>query len=459
MTMNRWTKSKWWMQAACAVMLSSVLVACGPKEAPTKDGNAETASAKTEPDAAGDLDVAAFKGGYDIDFFEAAGKEFAEKNPGKVVKVWGSPRVWEQLRTKILAGDTPDLMYPGWGMDHWALADEDQLMVLNDALKGKPYAGDGTWGDTFEPQILKLGQRDGKQYVLPYFFNVQGWWYDPNKFKANGWTPPKTYEELLVLGEKIKAKGMAPITFQGQYPYYMIEGMLLPWCVSAGGIEALRDAQNLKPGAWKSPAMLKAAQMIAELKAKGFFQEGAVAMSHTESQTEFLNGRAAMIPCGTWLYSEMKKSMPADAAMEYTLPPVLASGKGDATAIAISIEPWMIPTSAKRKNTAIDFFKYMTSLDKAKQFVREKGTLMAIKGSDETEMLPAIVKAAGAFKSSKTVWSPMYRQWYTAFNKVIEDGLTSMLNGELTPEQFCDRCEEAAEKTRNDSSITKHTVE
>lgn len=192
-------------------------------------------------------------------------------------------------------------------MDHWALADEDQLMVLNDALKGKPYAGDGTWGHVSRSlRDFETWPKRRKAIRPSYFFNVQGWWYDPNKFKANGWTPPKTYEELL-LGEKIKAKGMAPITFQGQYPYYMIEGMLLPWCVSAGGIEALRDAQNLKPGAWKSPAMLKAAQMIAELKTKGFSQEGAVAMSHTESQTEFLNGRAAMIPCGTWLYSEIEK--------------------------------------------------------------------------------------------------------------------------------------------------------
>lgn len=76
MTMNRWTKTKWWMLAACAATLSGVLVACGPKEALTKDGNSDTASTKAEPDAAGDLDVAAFKGGYDIDFFEAAGKEF-----------------------------------------------------------------------------------------------------------------------------------------------------------------------------------------------------------------------------------------------------------------------------------------------------------------------------------------------------------------------------------------------
>jgi ABC-type glycerol-3-phosphate transport system substrate-binding protein len=40
----------------------------------------------------------------------------------------------------------------------------------------------------------------------------------------------------------------------------------------------------------------------------------------------------------------------------------------------------------------------------------------------------------------------------------IENALTSMLNGEATPEQFADRAEAAAEKTRKDSSIAKHKL-
>jgi hypothetical protein len=41
----------------------------------------------------------------------------------------------------------------------------------------------------------------------------------------------------------------------------------------------------------------------------------------------------------------------------------------------------------------------------------------------------------------------------------IENALTSMLNGEITPEQFCQKAEASAQKTANDSSITKHKAE
>lgn len=404
----------------------------------------------------GELEVAAFKGGYGIDFFEARAKEFEEMHPGLKVKVWGNPRVWEQLRPRFIGGDPPGLTFPGWGMDHWALVEEGQLLQLDEALKAP--VGDATWGDTFEPSILALGKLDGKQYVLPYYIMLFGWWHDPEVFATNGWSVPTTWDDLMALGEKIKAKGIAPITFQGKYPYYMIDGMLLPWCMSAGGKEAVDAAQNLEPGAWKSPAMLEAARRIDELNKKGFFQRGAVAMSHTEAQQEFLNGKAAMVPCGTWLYSEMREQMPPNAKMEFMLPPTLPGGKGDPTAIMVGMEPWMVPTQGKNHDAAIEFFKYMTSVENARKFVEEKGTLMAIKGSEAANLPEQLVIPAQKFAESKVVYAVQYRQWYPAFNTEIENALTSMLNGQLTPEAFCERVEAAAERTRNDKDIKKHKV-
>lgn len=435
--------------------ISLALTGCGPNEEPR---GGETAYVPGK-ELKGDLEVAAFKGGYGIDWYEKCAKEFQEKNPGLKIKVWGDPRVWEKLRPRFIGDNPPDLCFPGWGMDHWALAEEGQLMDLGPALKTKPYEGAGTWGDTFEPNVLKLAQLDGKQYTLPLYVMLMGWWYDPGVFAKHGWTPPKSYGDLLDLCAKIKAAGIAPITYQGQYPYYMIEGMLLPWAYSIGGSDAIKAAQNMEPGAWKSPAFLQAAKMIDELNKKGYFQKGATAMSHTEAQTEFLNGRAAMIPCGTWLYSEMKNVMPAGARMEFFLPPAVAGGLGDPTAVLIGIEPWMVPSKAKNPDAAIELYKYMTSLAKAREFVETKGTLMSIKGSAEGIKLPKVLVApAKIFASSREVYSNQFRQWYPAFETELENSVTAMLNGKLTPEAFCERVEAAAEKTRNDPGVKKYKL-
>jgi len=405
----------------------------------------------------GNLEVQAFKGGFDIDLYKSFADQFAKDNPGLKVTVDGDPRVWEKLRPRMVAENTPDLMFPGWGMDHWAMVDEGQVMALDQALDSPAFGGKGTWRDSFEPSLLKLGQLNGKQYVLPYYFNVLGWWYDPGVFAKNGWTVPKTFDELLTLCDKIKAKGIAPITFQGKYPYYTLQGMVLPWAQSVGGITVLNDIDNLKPGAWKSPAVLKAIQMLGELRDKDDFEKGAVGLSHTESQTDFLSGKAAMIPCGTWLETEMHKQMPAGAKMKFMLPPVDAKGTGDPTAIQISIEPWMVPAKAKNPEAAVALFKYMTSLDKAKEFVKTKGTLMAIKGSDDVK-LPDSVPAA-EFHASKTVYAYHAREWYPALETEVENALTAFLNKEITPEQFCDRAEAAAEKVRKDDSVPKRKLD
>lgn len=442
-----------------AIAMAALVVGCsGNKEPETNSAPPNNTATAAKGKLTGTMEVQAFQGGYGIDFYQAAAKEFEAKNPELKVTVEGNPRVWEQLRPRMNGGNPPDLMFPGWGMDHWGLAEEDQLEDLAAALDSAPSEGTGSWRDTFDPQILKLGQLDGKQWVLPYYVMLFGWWYDPGVFAKNGWTPPKTWDELLALGEKMKAKGIAPLTFQGQYPYYMIDGMLLPWAMSVGGKEAVDAAQNMEPGAWKSPAMLQAAKMIDELNNKGFFQKGATALTHTESQMAFLQGKAAMIPCGSWLQSEMAGKEPPGAKMEFMLPPVATGGKGDPTSLLIGIEPWMVPKDAKNKEAAVEFFKYMTSLPKAKEFVEKRASFTAIKGSDQVTLPKTLVEPGKAFKAAKTIWAVQYRAWYPAFNKELENALTALLNHDLTPEQFCDKVEAEAEKVRQDSTITKHKL-
>lgn len=411
------------------------------------------------------VEVVSFQGGYGIDFFEEAGTELAEKE-GWEVDVSGGPRVWEQLRGRFNAGDPPDVTWPGWGMDYWGLAYDGQLMDMNEALDGPAWGGEGTWRDSFDPQLLAIGAFEGKQYMLPYHANLGGWWYNKTLFNENGWTPPANFEELLVLNDKIKAKGIAPITHQGQYPYYALYGFLFPWLISSGGDEAWRACQNLEPGAWNSPHVLKAAQMVETLAKRGDFQSGSIGMSHTDSQTEMINGRAAMIPCGSWFISEMEpvlkdhpQGLAAHEQVEFMLPPIIEGGSGDPTAIMVAVEPWVIPADAKNPQRGIDYFKYLTSPEKAKQFIEEKGTVMAIKGVEGAKYPPHLEIPATLFDDSTYKWNTEFRLWYKEFAEELEGAMSSLIDGNLTAEEFVERVEREAESVRNDETITKRSVE
>jgi N-acetylglucosamine transport system substrate-binding protein len=446
-------------------LLTVGLIGCGSStsepstasDSPEKEAPAAPMLKVEAPKPNGSIEVQTFKGGYDVDFFQKCAASYEKAHAGTKVQVDGNPRVWEQLQPRMVSGSPPDLMFPGWGMDHWALAEEGQVFDLTDALKS-PGADGKPWGDSFESSLLKLGQLDGQQVTLPYYLMMYGWWYDPDVFAKNGWTVPKTFTELLVLAPKIKEKGIAPITFQGQYPYYLTYGMLMPWILSHGGEGALKACQNMEAGAWKSESVLAAAKMMEELRDKGFFQDGCISMSHTEAQQQFLNGKAAMVPCGTWLKAEMSKMMKPGTKLAFMRPPVIEGGKGDPSAIQVDIEPWMVPTKAKDPNTAIDFFKHMTSLENAKAFVKEKGTLMAIKGSNEGEMPEELKIPAQMFKESNQVWAIQFRHWYKTFFKEMEDSITALVTKKLDAQGFCERLEKAAAAVRDDETIKKRKV-
>jgi N-acetylglucosamine transport system substrate-binding protein len=404
------------------------------------------------------VSIKVFKGGYGDDFFIEAGQEYA-KAKGVTVKTEGDPRMWDRLRPDFVAGNPPDVAWPGWGMDYWGLVYDGQVEPM-DAYLAEPAYGEteGTWLDTFDPDLLKLGQYDGKQYLMPYHVNLNGWWFNKTVFDKNGWKPPQTFDELLALGPKMKAAGVAPLTFQGQYPYYMLYAFIYPWAISSGGLEAWNNCQGLVPGAWKSEHMLRAAKAVEQLRDAGFFMDGSLALDHIQSETQFLDGKAGMVPCGTWLYAEMENAWPPGVVAEFMLPPVFSDGKGDPTTLMVAIEPFIVPSKAKHKQDGIEYFRYITSKDKARQFIEEKGTLMAVKGLEDATYPAHLQRPAELFAQAKTKWHSEYRFWYPELAEEAEKAMSALLAGDIDAAAFCARLEAKAEETRNNTKIKKHTV-
>ena len=132
------------------------------------DGNLDLASPTD-----GHLDIKVFSGGYGHDFFEEAGEEYGEAY-GIEVETVGDPHMWEPLWSDFVAGNPPDVTWPGWGMKYWSLVFDDQVEQMDSYLAMPPYDSDeGTWRDTFDEQLLELGQFEGKQYMLPFHVNLK----------------------------------------------------------------------------------------------------------------------------------------------------------------------------------------------------------------------------------------------------------------------------------------------
>lgn len=70
----------------------------------------------------------------------------------------------------------------------------------------------GQLGDNFTaPQKEASTGDDGKQYFVPFYSYPWALFYSKSTWQKHGYQPPKTYDELITLGAKMKADGLVPL--------------------------------------------------------------------------------------------------------------------------------------------------------------------------------------------------------------------------------------------------------
>jgi N-acetylglucosamine transport system substrate-binding protein len=425
-----------------AVMLLASVAGCAREE------RARRASGK-------EIEVSVFLGGYGLDYYLEVARSYERAHPGVRVNLWADPRNIEKLRPRFLAGNPPDAFWAF--LPIWRLANGGALYPLDDYLGTKAYGQPVTWRESFLPSTLDTAVVQGKTYFVPTDLSVYVMWYNVRMFDEHGWQVPRTWPEFTALCEKIKSAGIAPIAFQGRYPMYALP-ILLSLFQRQAGEQPVFDLNNLKPGAWQHPDLIKSGHMLREMMVKGYFQPGCMGMTHTEAQMEFVNGRAAMVPCGTWLKAEMQNTTPKGFRMSCFNYPAVPGGKGDPTVAEISLSYWCVPAQAANAKGGVDFLKWLTSLDNATKFTREKHTLCATKGTDRY-VADELVPAVQIMRRAKYTWTPMYSAWYPELSQRIADGAASLMAGSITPEEFCRRAEDMARRTRRDASQPKYHME
>lgn len=400
------------------------------------------------------LEVAVFEGGYGIEWHKDVARRYEKLHPNVRIRLWGDPRVDEKIKPRILRRNPPDLV--SCNLPVWKLIVADKLYPLDEALDSPAYGRPGTWRQTIVPGLLGDFQYRGKVYAMPS--NLGAWvcWYDQRMFRQHGWQPPRTWGEFCALCDKIKAAGIAPIAFQGKYPTYAWS-TLLSLYERLVPLERFYQIEDLKPGAFLDPEFVHAAKLTQEMAQK-YFEPGALAMTHTESQLEFVNGRAALCFCGLWLKNEEKNAIPDGFEMRCFAVPAVEGGKGDPRAIyGGGGENFMVPADAAHPREACDFLKYMVSIENAQRYVLRLDTLAPVKDCVKgIHISPELQSAVDVIDNSSRMFNDRLSSLYLEFNKsVVEQALAGLVAGKLTPEEFAKRLEDGIEQVRKNPEIYK----
>jgi len=412
--------------------------------------------------AAGEVDGVFFAGGFGDDYIKYAAKLEEQLHPDVKVKVQSLQKVAEQLQPRFVAGTPPDVIDDsGAGLIPVTdLVRDEQLMDLTPLLDAPAL---DTPGKKFKETLFPGSQDstifDGKPYGINISYTISGIWYSAPAYEKAGLTYPKTWADMLAQCEQIKKAGkQSPWTYQGKYPYYIWGIVYLPLVYYAGGNDPLIKLDNLEPDAWNDPAVKQATDDLYQLWDKGYILPGTAGLTHTESQTEWLKGKAVFIPCGNWLENEMKTVTPDGFDMTVRNVPGYADGKGDQNAVnASGGETYIVPSKGKNPQGGMEYLRVLLSKDSAKFFAENVRAIMPVVGGTEgaklSEGMKSGVELVTASKGVAMSWN--FTNWYSQLNKELETHTGELMTGKLKPDDFRAAMQKAADAVAADPDIKK----
>lgn len=440
---------------------SAFLSACASSGGDTEDERAE----KTDDNPFGVQDTAPlavviFNGGYGEDYAKFHEGLYNETYPDAEIDHSAITDIRQQMQSKFNDGNPPDVLDNAGAeaLPISTLADTGQLHDLSELYAAEAIGFDGmTVEETLNPVAIESGEYDGKPLVLNYALQVYGLWYDRALFDEKGWEPAETWEDFLTLCEEIKKSGMAPLAYQGKYPYY-IEQLLWDLAVKHGGPEVAYAIDSLEPGAWEHESVKAAAEAIAELVEKGYMLQGTDGLDHIQSQTAWNEHKAAFITCGSWLENEQKEVAPEGFQTTLAPTPLLPdaalpfeSGRVEAA------EAFIVPAKAKNIAGGLEYMRIMLSKEGAAEFTKLTAAPTVVNGATEgldlspgAESSIALIDAGGDDN-----WNYYYNKWYTPMEPKIGSAVAELAAGRIDAAEFCSRAQKAADETAEDPATVK----
>ncbi|GGA13892.1 lipoprotein [Paenibacillus marchantiophytorum] len=434
-----------------------LLTGCGSQDAKKEANASPTAATKPAESAgskelSGELEIQYFVGGYGDAWWKQSIDEFQKLNPKLKITQIAGPQINEQMKPRWIQGNPPDLMFiNGAGSNARQMFLDNQLMDLTDWLKdAKNVDGEKITDVLFsKPEEYQ----PGKAYTLPLVFGSYGTFYDKAELRKNGWDEPKDWPSFIATLSKIKDSGkMAPYIHTGVYPQYIIGGLLNSAIVAANGSDPaiITKINALESGVFKSEPVMKALDKLIELNTKGFIENSAAALNHTDSQMQFLQHKAAFIPNGLWLENEMKKDIPA--GFEFGFIPSVVQEKGGKSIVIPSTATMGIAKKAKNPDAAKAYLQYVFTKKQAVAWAELTGSVLNVKADlSKADKVSSLVKQASTYFASSDVIIASIPVLPEELFKIEKDATLALVTGKITKDEWAKRLEDGAAKQREKS--------
>jgi multiple sugar transport system substrate-binding protein len=266
-------------------------------------------------------------------------EQWNKENPGKQVQIRFFPfdeyMNGTLLTTAFASGSGPDIFWASRGT-FLQYAKGAVLADLSDLLTTEAK-------QDFSQASIEAITVDGKQYAMPFEQEPVALLYNTDLLQKTGIQVPKTWDELLVACEKLKAAHLIPIIIEPQPGAYQ-NFTWYPFLWQAGG--DVTDPDTTK-ATFDSPGTAKALDLWRTLIQKGYAPRTASDITANVPSTPFASGQAAMEVVGMWAIQQLQTQAPN---IKFDFAPLpTPDGSNPITVYG----GWSQAVSAKSKNLAL----------------------------------------------------------------------------------------------------------
>ena len=407
------------------------------------------------------VEAVIFNGGYGFDYVTFAADVVQKNQAGSTVTVKPSTQIAQELQPRFVGGNPPDLIDNSGANSIGLSTIADQLEDLSDVFEAKNLEGTAI-KDTLYPGVESPGTIDGKLVAINYVQTVYAVWYSGALFEANGWAPPKTWDEAIALGAEAKAKGKFLFLWGKEAATYY-QTLAISSAIKEGGDEVRLALENLKPGCWSLPAVQGVFKALETIIKNGYMKPGGGGTQFTAAQAQWSNDEAALLyPSGSWIENEMKKQTKADFKMTGAPEMTLTSGsKLPYTALhSAAGEPFVVPSKGKNVAGAKEVLRTMLSKEAATNFAKTKLSPTIVKGTvPEDGFGSTALQAQG--KMLADAGDDVFTWNFTDVYGTNQDSLVpwnAFLSGQIDAAELTKQLQSIADKIAKDSSVKKVEV-
>ncbi|WP_313904499.1 N-acetylglucosamine/diacetylchitobiose ABC transporter substrate-binding protein [Streptomyces sp. 15-116A] len=446
--------------------MGSFAVACG---SPSSNGNEGDGGPKGEKSAKNPFGVAEnskveaaiFDGGYGTDYVDYTNQVLGSQIKGLKVEVKPVVDIAPELQPRFVGGNPPDLIDNSGEDQIGFLGILDQLEELDDLFEASTYEGKKI-ADIVYPGVKAPGTFKDKFVALNYVMTVYGVWYSKTLFEENDWTPPKTWDEALDLGQKAKKKGKY-LFVHGKEAATYYRTLLIDSAIKEGGDEVRLALENLEKGCWSHPAIQGVIKVMETMVKQKMFVPGGSGTQFQKAQAIWSNDQKALLyPSGGWIENEMKKATKADFQMT-GFPSMTLTDKPQLpyeSLRAAAGEPFIVPKQGKNPAGGKEVLRAMLSEKAAANFSRTKLAPTIVKGTVPADGYgsTALVSQTKMLEAAGTnIFNYMFVETY-GMNTDQLVPFNSFLAGDLDGKGLTSALQKISDKVREDDSVDKVKV-